>query len=116
MNGILIGLSLLLLVVAIILLVQCTTFDGVASFDATRVEPFSVIGPVPTTGTGPFTPAAGATAWFCTFGRECEPGLTKCVGANQQYYCTKKRNCQLKKYNLKGRPINEPMSWFMRHV
>ena len=69
-----------------------------------------------TNGVGPYTPNAGPTAWFRTFGRECEPGLTKCYAGNNQYFCTKKKNCHLKAYNLKGAPVKEPMIWFMRHA
>ena len=67
-------------------------------------------------GIGKYTPDADKTAWFRTFGRECEPGLTKCEGDNFQYFCSAKKNCQIDKYNLKGKPIKEPMSWFERHV
>lgn len=112
---ILIGVSAITLAALAIVIYYSVKNGTLEPFDGRSGQPWPLRN-TPTTGVGSFTPNAGPNAWFKTFGRECEPGLTKCVGPDNQYFCSSREDCHLKNYNLRGTPLKEPMSWFMRHV
>ena len=61
---------------------------------------------------------AQKTGFYKTFNRKCKPGLNKCVVKNNSgsyhYFCSK--DCHLKKENVKGEKIEEPMSWEVRYA
>ena len=61
---------------------------------------------------------AQKTGWYRTLGRECEPGLNKCVVKNNSgsyhYFCSENPNCSIPGENVSGKKVEEPMDWAVR--
>ena len=55
------------------------------------------------------------TGNYSTMGRECKPNLYKCK-VNNQYFCSKHKDCYIPEDNVRGTLMKSPMSWFNRYV
>lgn len=55
------------------------------------------------------------SGWYRTLGRECKPNLHKCK-VNERYFCSERADCTIPQYNVIGKKVKEPMSWFDRYA